>query len=188
MLTRSSSLIFPLSPLGLCFSISWRIPANRELNSCLAKIGSLWRNTGERKTKKKQWIKCDQSCCFFEFVFGLYSLCLQPDYFLGRTERTVAVLPEPVLEGGWWGYHMRSGCLESLPFCSYDRESPEPLFAVFAQLFLPKVRPTEPLKVRDIQDLKKYIAWRIIKDQNDYFLHVWYLFLSSLSDLLLCII
>lgn len=41
MVPRSSSLILPLSSLVLCVSISWKIPANRELNSCLAKIGSL---------------------------------------------------------------------------------------------------------------------------------------------------
>lgn len=53
MLTRSSSLMLMLSPRSLSFSISWRIPANRELNSCLAKIGSLWSN---RKNKIINWL------------------------------------------------------------------------------------------------------------------------------------
>lgn len=151
MLTRSSSLIVLLSPPDLYFSISWRIPANRELNSCLAKMGSLW-----KKRQKKIWLKCDQSCCFFGFLF----CCIHYVYSLStlwKGQREQWKLPEPVLEGGWWGYCMRSGCLESLPFCSYDRESPEPLFAAFAQLFLPTKRPTEPLKFRDIQDFKNIV-------------------------------
>lgn len=32
---------------------------------------------------------------------------------------------------------MKSECQEILPYGSYDRESPEPLFEVFDQLFLP---------------------------------------------------
>lgn len=32
---------------------------------------------------------------------------------------------------------MKSECQESLPYGSYDTESPEPLFVVFDQLFLP---------------------------------------------------
>lgn len=36
---------------------------------------------------------------------------------------------------------MESECQESLPHDSYDRESPERLFAVFDQLFLPVRHP-----------------------------------------------
>lgn len=102
MLHRSSSLILLLSPLGLFVSISWRIPANRELNSCLAKIGSLWR--------KNESVKCDQSCLFS--VFG-YMYCLHSCVVYLQPDRAEAVLPVLVLEVGWWGYRMVFGCLES---------------------------------------------------------------------------
>ncbi len=149
MLHRSSSLILPLSPLGLCVFVSWRIPANMELNSCLAKIGSLWSNMNRKKNPltviKAVCIVCNDLCLVY----------LQPNYFMGRTQRSVAVLPVLVLEGGWWGYCMRSGCLESLPVYSYDRELLELLFAAFDQLFLPVGHPTKPLMVRDTDILEK---------------------------------
>lgn len=138
MLHRSSSLILLLSPLGLFVSISWRIPANRELNSCLAKIGSLWR--------KNESVKCDQSCLFS--VFG-YMYCLHSCVVYLQPDRAEAVLPVLVLEVGWWGYRMVFGCLESLPLCSYDTESPEPLFGAFDLLFLPVGHETVSLMVRD---------------------------------------
>lgn len=134
MLARSSSLIFPLSALDLSFSISWRIPANRELKNCLAKMGSFWR---------REIIVIKPLCFVWVGVASVTTL--------RRGHRVVAVLPEPMPEGGWWGYYMRSGCLESLPFCNYDRESPEPLCAAFGQLFLPVRHPTKPLAVRDWQ-------------------------------------
>ena len=47
MLHRSSSLILKLSSRLRCCSISWRMPENRELNSCLAKMGSLFGEGGQ---------------------------------------------------------------------------------------------------------------------------------------------
>lgn len=79
---------------------------------------------------------------------------------------------------------MRSGCLESLPFCNYDRESPEPLYAAFGQLFLPVGHPTKPLAVRDWQPG----FYKKTNKQNGWFLTACYLFQSLLLDLFLCII
>lgn len=80
-------------------------------------------------------------------------VCLQAAPQVGRTGKAEAVLPGLVLVGGRWGYCMGSGCLESLPLCSYDRESPEPLSAAFDQLFLPAGHSTEPLMVSDATSL-----------------------------------
>lgn len=115
MLSCSASLILTLSSLGFWFSISSSIPANRELNNCLATTGSLWREMGRKTFNLSEFL-----ACYLQFAVQL-----------------APVLPGKGPEVEWWGYCMKSECQESPPHGSYDRESPEPLFAVFDRLFLP---------------------------------------------------
>lgn len=53
---------------------------------------------------------------------------------------------------------MGFGCLESLPLCSYDTESPEPPFAASDQLFVPVEHQTELLMVRDTGRLRELVS------------------------------